>query len=102
MIRVFAKTTVARLSSLRTLENVRFVSQTPRILEKSDASKSSSTPVESQSPASEPTADGSQPWQKQKSLRKLTNFDKRVLVSSGKFKTLDEVPDNIAYVKKKH
>ncbi|XP_055321373.1 UPF0389 protein GA21628 [Sitodiplosis mosellana] len=101
MMRLFAKTTAAQLSSLRTLENVRFVSQTPRLLEKSDASKPTTPPAESQSPtptadAPQPAAEGSQPWQQKKSLHTVNNFDKRVLVSSGKYKTIDEVPERVA------
>lgn len=100
MIRLITKTATARLSSFRTLEHVRFVSQTQRVFEKSDATKPSSTPVESQSQApatdaSQPAA-GSQPWQKKTNHRTVSNFDKRVLVSTGKYKTIDEVPDKLA------
>lgn len=94
MIRLLTKTATARLSSFRTLEHVRFVSQTQRVFEKSDATKPSSAPVESQSSA--PPTDASQPWQKKTHHRTLSNFDKRVLVSSGKYKTIDEVPDKVA------
>lgn len=89
MIRLFAKSSMVGLPAFRSLENVRFISQTGRILEKATSSTPAETPA-SQSASGSPL----KPTKK----RALTNFDKRVLVSTGKYKTVDEVPEDVAYV----
>lgn len=101
MLRLFTKSALTRMSSTSTLENVRFLSQTSRMYEKSSAS---STPTESQSPqtpasqASTNTAQPAQPWEKTTKYTNVTGFDKRVLVSVGKYKSIAEVPDKVPYV----
>lgn len=95
MLRFIAKRSTINLPAI---ENIRFLSQTGRLLEKP------SPPAESEAKASEskaseatskPAADG-QLFKKRSHT--LSNFDKYVLVSSGKFKSKAEVPDTVAYV----
>lgn len=93
MLRLIAKSA----TGIRSLENVRFLSQTGRILEKASSSPPAETKPPATQPASEPAADATGQIFKKKS-HTLTNFDKRVLVSTGKFKSIDEVPDTVAYV----
>lgn len=83
---------------IRRLINARYLSQTSRTLE-----KSSSTPPPSQAPApaqqtpSTESSSSAQPWQKPATAsHKITNFDKRILVWSGKFKNADEIPAFVA------
>lgn len=86
---------------IRRLTNVRFLSQTNRTLEKSS---SASTPPPPPPPQTQPTESSSstssaQPWQKAASAsHKLSNFDKRILVWSGKYKNVNEIPSNVAWV----
>lgn len=97
MIRLCTQKLSTGVSTHRVLENVRFISQTGRMLEKSPASK---TPVESQSPTSHATdataaaaaAAPTHPWQKSSQTRTLSNYDKRILVWTGKYKSIDDVP----------
>lgn len=83
---------------LRRVANVRYISQTNRILEKS--SSSTSTPPPQQPPSTESSSSSTssaQPWQKPASAGyKLTNFDKRILVWSGKYKNVNETPSIVA------
>lgn len=85
MIRLFAKRSMAGVPAIRSLEQVRFLSQTGRILEKATPS----TPTESST--SQPAGDASG----QQKKRILSYFDKRVLISTGHYKTIDEIPDNV-------
>lgn len=97
MIRLYTQKLSTGVSSHRVLESVRFISQTGRILEKTPASQ---TPAESQSPTSQPPSDAAaaaaaaptHPWQKRSQTRTLSNYDKRVLVWTGKYKSIDDVP----------
>lgn len=91
MIRLCTQKLSTGVSSHRVLESVRFISQTGRILEKTPASQ---TPAESQSPTSQPPSDAAptHPWQKRSQTRTLSNYDKRVLVWTGKYKSIDDVP----------
>lgn len=83
--------------TFRRLVNVRFLSQTNRALDKSSSTSPppSSSP---QPPSTESSASSSaQPWQKAASpSRKLSNFDKRILVWSGKYKSVNDIPENVA------
>lgn len=95
MIRLLANN-VNGISTFRTLANVRFLSQTTRMLNK----PSDSTPAKSETPAqAAPTEAGpAQAWQKKSATSQLSAFDKKVLVWSGKYKNTDEVPPTVALV----
>lgn len=101
MIRLFTQKLSAGMLTHRAVENVRFISQTSRILEKSPASK---TPAETPTPTSQPTAEAASgsastaPWQKTSMQRTLSGYDKRILVWTGKFKSIDDVPPTVSYV----
>lgn len=80
---------------IRRLINVRSLSLTNRTLEKSSSSSTPSSPPQTQ-PTESPSS-SAQPWQKATSAsRKLSNFDKRILVWSGKYKNVDEIPSTVA------
>lgn len=97
MIGVFARNTSGLPTMmLRRLVNVRFLSQTNR--QQIEKKSESSTPP-SQSPSTETTSPSSsaQPWQRSTSSGyKPTNFDKRVLVWSGKYKNSNDVPETVS------
>lgn len=99
MIRLFTQKLSTGMLTHRAVENVRFISQTSRILEKSPASK---TPAEI--PTSQPAAEAASgsasaaPWQKTSMQRTLSGYDKRILVWTGKFKSIDDVPPTVSYV----
>lgn len=87
----------------RRLINVRFLSQTNRALEKSSSSSTAPPqPPSPQTPSTEPSTASSssaQPWSKSSAAsHKLTNFDKRILVWSGKYKNVNDIPTNVAWV----
>lgn len=99
MIRLFTQKLSTGMLTHRAVENVRFISQTSRILEKSPAAK---TPAET--PTSQPAAESASgsssaaPWQKTSLQRTLSGYDKRILVWTGKFKSIDDVPPTVSYV----
>lgn len=101
MIRLFTQKLSSGMLTHRAVENVRFISQTSRILEKSPASK---TPAEIPTPTSQPAAEAASgsasaaPWQKTSMQRTLSGYDKRILVWTGKFKSIDDVPPTVSYV----
>lgn len=90
MIRLFALRATIGFPVRQTIENVRFFSQSNRFLEKIPS------PLDTQSSVPQSTIDPNKPWQKQSQHRTLSKFDKRVLVSVGKYKSIDEVPDKVA------
>ncbi|XP_031616703.1 UPF0389 protein CG9231-like [Contarinia nasturtii] len=98
MLRLFTKTALARISHPK-LENVRFLSQTKCVFEKTPASSTSNESQSPQTPANQAPTDAAQtqPWQKKSQYRNVTNFDKRVLVSVGKYKSLNDVPDKVPH-----
>lgn len=89
------------MMTFRRLINVRFLSQTNRILDKSSSTPPTS-PSQPQTPSTESSSTPSstssaQPWQKAASAsHKLSNFDKRILVWSGKYKNVNDIPSNVA------
>lgn len=88
---------------IRRLTNVRFLSQTNRAFEKSSSSSTAPPqPPSPQTPSTEPSTASSssaQPWSKSSAAsHKLTNFDKRILVWSGKYKNVNDIPTNVAWV----
>lgn len=99
MIRLFTQKLSTGMLTHRAVEKVRFISQTSRILEKSPAAK---TPAET--PTSQPAAESASgsssaaPWQKTSLQRTLSGYDKRILVWTGKFKSIDDVPPTVSYV----
>lgn len=101
MIRLFTQKLSTGMLTHRAVENVRFISQTSRILEKSPAAK---TPAETPTPTSQPAAEAASgsssaaPWQKTSLQRTLSGYDKRILVWTGKFKSIDDVPPTVSYV----
>lgn len=83
---------------LRRLVNVRFLSQTNRTLEKSESSTPPSPPS-SQTPSTETAASTAHAWQKTaQSNYKPSNFEKRLLVWSGKYKSMNDIPERVAWV----
>lgn len=98
MIRLFTQKLPTGMLATRSLQNVRFISQTGRTLEKSGESK---TPAASQSPAAQPAADAApaqgppQAWKKKSQTRILSSYDKRMLVWTGKYKSIDDVPSTV-------
>lgn len=96
MLRLITEGLLRYATGIRSLENVRFLSRTCRILEKASSSPPAETKPSATQPPSEPSADATNQIFKKKS-HTLTNFDKRILVSVGKFKSIDEVPDTVAY-----
>lgn len=94
MIKLF---TAIRLPAYRALGNARFLSQTSRILDKTPSTQPPQ-PAQSDAPAKSVTDAApapAQPWQKSTVYAKLTAFDRRVLVWSGRFKNASEIPENV-------
>lgn len=92
MFSLFTKN-VGGISTIRQLTNSRFFSQTMAIRNKSSL-ETPSTPQEKS-----PAATDANPWKTKTTGTTLTAFDKRVLVWSGKYKSVDDVPSQVALVK---
>lgn len=95
MIRLLTKSS-SGISTFRTVANARFLSQTNRMLDKPSEPKTESKPATSDAAPAE--AGPAQAWQKKTVTSQLTAFDRKVLVWSGKYKSVDEVPPNVALV----
>lgn len=95
MIRLFARNAVA-MPACQHLANVRFLSPTAINLDKSSSSGSDKSAATEQPATTE--AGPAQAWQKKPTTSNLSGFDKRMLVWSGKYKSVDEVPPYVAYV----
>lgn len=92
MIRLFSKNANV-LATCRMMTNVRFLSQTTRMLDKpteSTPAKPESTPTTEAGPA--------RAWQQKSAITQLSAFDKKLLVWSGKYKSADEIPPTVALV----
>lgn len=92
MIRLLAKN-AGVLPVCRHIANVRFLSQSAVNLDKPSSEKAPAT----EQPATT-DAGPAQAWQKKTVTSNLTAFDKRMLVWSGKYKSVDEVPPVVALV----
>lgn len=91
MLRFIAKNSRIKLPAKG---NLRFLSQTGQMLEKASPPVESTTSKASEPVSQSATEVSSQQFKKRSHT--LTKFDKWVLVSAGKFKSIAEIPDTVA------